>query len=238
MLLDPLEEKLHLPARPVQVGDGVWRKNEVVGQKHKGPFPFPVDILDAPQLVGVFLRRPNTVGPDNLVADDAGGPVDPVRVQAAEPCVGLGPQDEMGAVEVKSVQAAEVEICPVHDMESPGLRSDDVQNVDVMDLAVGDMDECGDVAPEVKQRMQPDGTFGPAETGPGEKGQAQVDGRRIQRVDGALKVGTVTVVGKVPGLVDQVLGEVGMDPPIPGGIGVGKGVPRHTAPDTHVIELG
>jgi len=37
VLLDPLEEQLHLPAALVDLGDGKCRKREVVGQKHSCP---------------------------------------------------------------------------------------------------------------------------------------------------------------------------------------------------------
>jgi len=55
MLLDPFEEELHPPPRPVEFGDGQRGKYEVVGEEDQGLVPFPVDILDAAQLVGIVL---------------------------------------------------------------------------------------------------------------------------------------------------------------------------------------
>ena len=52
VLLDPLEEQLHLPTLPVQVGNHVWLQREVVGQKYQA-FAFVVFDYNAAQCCGV-----------------------------------------------------------------------------------------------------------------------------------------------------------------------------------------
>jgi len=42
MLLDPLEKQLHLPTLFVDVGDGQWRKREIVGQELQSPVGFGI----------------------------------------------------------------------------------------------------------------------------------------------------------------------------------------------------
>ena len=58
------------------------------------------------------------------------------------------------------VQAREVEVAPVEDTK--GVRFDDeaIQHVDVVDLAVADVDATGDRPAQVELRAQLDGAFG------------------------------------------------------------------------------
>ena len=67
VLLDPLEEQFYLPSCLVQFSDGQGRQDEVVGQKHQGLVSYPVDVLDAAQLVWISswdpAGRPGRRGP-------------------------------------------------------------------------------------------------------------------------------------------------------------------------------
>ena len=74
--------------------------------------------------------------------------------------------------------------------------------------------------------MHLDGRLGSAKRGPGEQRQAQIDRRGIQGIDGVVQIETRVGVGvEFCGLGDQMLGEVGMDLPGTGPVGVGQGVP-------------
>ena len=55
VLLDPLEEKLHLPSIFVEGGNGQGWKSDMVGQKHQRLAGFGVPEADAPQMLGVIL---------------------------------------------------------------------------------------------------------------------------------------------------------------------------------------
>lgn len=69
---------------------------------------------------------------------------------------------------MQAVETGKVEIAAIHDVEGSGFGQEQVQDVDVMELAVGNMDECRDVGTEIQQRMQFDGRLGFAEMSPGE----------------------------------------------------------------------
>ena len=93
--------------------------------------------------------------------------------------------------------------------------------------------------PQVQQRMQFDPGLGGAEAGPGEDGEAEIDGRGIQGIDGVVQVQTEVFVGiQRAGDADQNLSEVGVDPPVPDLVGVRERVPRAAAADAHVVQLG
>ena len=49
------------------------------------------------------------------------------------------------------VQAAIVQIAPIHDVEGPGLDGQDIQHVDIVHLAVADVNEAGNAAAQMRQ---------------------------------------------------------------------------------------
>lgn len=73
--------------------------------------------------------------------------------------------------------------------------------------------------------MQFNGAFGGTETGPGKDGQAQVDGGGVEGVDGVFEFNAEVLIEiELPGGMDEGLGEVGVDAPVAGVVGMGQGV--------------
>ena len=73
--------------------------------------------------------------------------------------------------------------------------------------------------------MQFNGAFGGAEAGPGKDGQAQVDGGGIEGVDGVFEFDAEVLIEiELLGGMDESLGEVGVDAPVAGLVGMGQGV--------------
>ena len=142
MLLDPLEEQLDLPAALVERADGGRRQGELVGQEHQRLARFGVLEADAPQMLRVIAAGGLTVQGDGLVADDAGRAVCRRRVDAVSIHIGLRTGDEESASSVKSIQALEVDIAAIHDVDGAGLRDQSIERMDVMQLAIRDVDEA------------------------------------------------------------------------------------------------
>src|SRR5690606_29652837 len=84
VLFDPLEEDLYLPAAPVQLGDRVSTEVEVVRQQRDGLATLEVANPHPAQGLGIFLRGQRSLKDDGLIADQAGRPIYPPRVSAAE----------------------------------------------------------------------------------------------------------------------------------------------------------
>lgn len=138
----------------------------------------------------------------------------------------FGADDEETARLMQAVQLIEVDVAPIHDVEGAGLRHQHVEDVDLVPLAVADVDEARDVASEIEQRMHPDGGLGRAKRRPRKHRQAQVDGRGVQGIDGIGQIDAKGLVGIKPaGDADQVLREVGMDAPVAHDVGVRQRVP-------------
>ena len=107
-----------------------------------------------------------------------------------------------------------------------------------MEFPLGEVDKGGDIAAQVQQGMEFDGGFGLAEVCPGEHGQAQVDGGGLEGIDGVIEFQSQVVVGiQGSGEADEGLGEVGVEAPVAGLVGVGKGIAGDAAAQSHMIEF-
>ncbi len=74
--------------------------------------------------------------------------------------------------------------------------------------------------------------------GPREQRQAKIDGGGIQSVQSLIQIQADRIAGvQGPGDADQDLGEVGVDPPIAGLVGIGPCRASHLAAESHVVEL-
>jgi hypothetical protein len=84
---------------------------------------------------------------------------------------------------MQSEPAGEVGEAVIHDERAAGFGYQDVEHIDLVHLAVADVDEGWNVAAQVEQRMHLDGRFGLMKARPGKDAQAQVDGCGIECVD-------------------------------------------------------
>lgn len=174
-----------------------------------------------------------------LIAHDVRvGPVYGVGVAPLELGVGLGAGDEEGIGLMDHKQTLEIQVPPVEQVEGAWLDGQQVQGVDLVGLAVADVNESGDGAAQIQQGVQFDSRLVRAKRCPWIRRQAQVYRRGIQGVDGCFQIDRHRLFGiQRARHGDQVLREVGVDLPRPGCIGVGQGVARNgLAAQTHVIQ--
>ena len=113
-----------------------------------------------------------------------------------------------------------------------------VHHVDLVGLAVGDVNEAGDIAPEVQQRVQFDGCLGRAKRCPGKHRQTQVDGAGVERVNRRIEFHAKRLRGIQRSCnANKVLGEVGIDLPRSCGVRIGQRVARNRlAAKPHVVQ--
>jgi hypothetical protein len=97
-----------------------------------------------------------------------------------------------------------------------------------MGLAVGNVNENGNISSQVQQRVQLDGRLGRAKQCPGKHRQAKVDGAGIEGVDRGVEFQLERLRG-IQGTrqADQVLGEIGVDLPRACGVRIGQRVARN-----------
>lgn len=81
-----------------------------------------------------------------LIADDTCAAIYLSRIDALEPGVRLDACDEEGLCLMQYVKPGEVQITTIHNVDRPWLQRYDVEHIDVAQLAVGNMNEAGNVA--------------------------------------------------------------------------------------------
>ena len=183
VLLDPLEEQFHLPAALVERGDRQGRQRRIVGQERQRLARFRVVETDAPQMLRVVLGRVMPVETNPLVADHARGAVGLGRIHAPRIHAALGARHEERTGLMHREEPCEVQIAAIHHIEGTRFDGQNIEHIDVAHLAVADVDERRNVAAQVQQRVHLHGRLGRAKRRPVEQTQAQVDRRRVQRVD-------------------------------------------------------
>lgn len=238
MLLDPFEKQLYLPTALVERADCQRWQDGLVGEEYQRPAALGILEADTPQMLGVMFLTVKAVQGNALVAYDACGPVGRCRIDA--PCVdvGFGAGHKETSGPVQRIKARVVQVCAVHDVESAGFGNKQVEDIDVVHLSVGDVDETRNGSSEVQKGMHLDGCFGGAERRPRKHGQAQVDGRGVQGIDRIGEVDAKVVVDvELPCLADQSMGEIGVDTPVAGLVGIGQGRARNRPSDAHMVKL-
>src|ERR1035438_4235134 len=97
--------------------------------------------------------------------------------------VRLGACDEETASLVQAVQSLEVEVAAIHHVIGTSLWQQQVECIDIVHLAVGDVNKARNVAAQIQQSVQLDGRLGRTKRCPRKDREAQIDGRGIERVD-------------------------------------------------------
>src|SRR5665213_2104913 len=139
---------------------------------------------------------------------------------------------------MQPVQALEVDVATVHDVESASFRNQLIEDIDVVKLPVADMDKTRDIAAQIEQRVHLHCRLGAAKRCPRKQRERQVDRGRVQ---GISRVGQIDAKGLVDiqlaSDTNQALREVGVDAPVAGGVRIGQRIARHLTADAHVVEL-
>jgi len=159
---------------------------------------------------------------NGLIAADTAQFVHGLGVMTPVLGVGLSANDEEGAGGVQGKEPSEVHVAPVHDVERAGFRPQDVEHVDVVQLAVGDVDESLDVAAQIQQGVPLDRRLSGSKQRPREDRQTQIDGGGIQGIDDIVEAQSQVLVGRERlSDADQGVGKVGIHPPVAPFVGFG-----------------
>ena len=105
---------------------------------------------DAPQKFGVILTGVEAVQGDGLVANDAGRAIRRRRIDAMSIDVRLGTRDEEGPGLVQHIKAGKVDVATIHDVDGSGFRQEHIEGMNVVQLAIRDVDKTRNVAPQVE----------------------------------------------------------------------------------------
>src|SRR5438105_15404746 len=97
------------------------------------------------------------------------------------------------------------------------------------------MDKRGDTAVQIQQRVQLHRGFILAKLRPWEQGKTQVDGGRVERIEGIVECQQDQISGmKWSADAEQMLRKLGEDAPVVSLIGIGRSGARNLAAGVHV----
>jgi len=175
---------------------------------------------------------------NDLVGLDSAGFVHGPRVEAFEPEVAFGSDDIEGRGLMNGIEAIEVQIPTVDDIEGSGFEDQLIEDMDVVNLAMRDNEERGNASSEIQEGMQLHGAFVSSELGPGKKRETEIDRGGVQCVSGLIQFDSEGIVGvEATSLANEDLGKVGIDLPISDLVGMSQSVARHISSEAHVIEF-
>ena len=132
MLLDPLEEQFHLPARLVEQADGEGWQVEIVGEEPQKTILFGIVKVNPAEWVRVMLPGGGGSQDNGVIGSKSGGGVDVARVAPAELDTFLGASDEECATLMEDMQTLEVHVSAIQHIERTRFRDDGIEDVDVV----------------------------------------------------------------------------------------------------------
>jgi hypothetical protein len=238
MLLDPFEEQFGLPALLVKCCDHLWLEREIVGQQGEA-FPGLVPDHDTPQRRRIILARLENRQYARLIAQDvARGSIDWMRIAPFELGIAFCSGNKEGVRHMQLVQPGKIQIAAIRQILRAGFDHQIVEDVDLVGLAVGDVNEAGDGAAQIEQRLQFDGRLGGSKRCPWIHRQAQIDRGGIERIDRRVEAHAQRFVGiQRAGYRNQMLGQIGIDLPGARRIRIGQRIARNgRAAKSHVVQ--
>ncbi len=168
-------------------------------------------------VVALGAARPRTFGDDSL------RPVARGRIDLAQAGVRFGAGDEERAGLVQSEQPLEIEVGPIHHVNRRRLWNQQIEHVDIVQLAVGNMDKAWNIATQIQKRVHLHGDLGAAKRCLGRQRQARINGGRVQRVCRVRQLQAQILPGVEPvRLGHQPLCELGEDASVPALVGIGQ----------------
>lgn len=140
---------------------------------------------------------------------------------------------------MNTIKPLVIEVSPIHNVEGPCLEYHLVENVHVVDFCGGHDYNIRDISPQVQQGVKFDSGLCSSEFRPWEQRQTQIDGRRVQGIGSLDQIDAQILSGmEILSLMNEDLGKILEDPPIPLFVGVGKSALGNFASNSSVVQLG
>ena len=214
-------------------------QRDVVGQEDQPLRRLGIDVAHAAQRCGIVAARLARSQAHGVIRAQAGGELDGTRRAASKPNATLRARDEEGRFIREAMQAFEIDVAAVHDVDGPGLEHQIVEERHIRAFSFGNLHNRGDRAPKVHLRVQLDGRVMTSIACPRKDGETEVNDRGIERVDGVRQVHAEWIVDvQLARGANEALGEVRIDAPVTRLVRVGERRARDTRANAHVIELG
>jgi len=206
-----------LPPRFVEVRDRDRRQREVVRAEAEALLGLGIDVAHAPQWRRIVASGIRGDQADRVIRLQAGREIDGTRRPSPEPNPFLGAGHEERRFIGEAIQAFEVDVPAVHDIDGPGLEHQIVEERHVRGFSFGNLHDGGDRPAEIELRVQLHGGIVSSIACPRKHGQTEVDDGRVERVHRVRQVDGERLVDiERPCGANQAVREVGVNAPVTG----------------------
>ena len=189
MLLDPLEEQLHLPSVFVEQGDVLCAEEEVVRVVNEAAMQFWRIVDNSSDKARVLLPILLPGEADALVFEHIVSAVENTLAIDNLVCrLAFLPDDEEGAEHMNLIEAGEVKVASIKHIAGKSLVCEPVHRIDIVHLGIGNPVEHGNLRGDVNLRVDFDSRLGTSELSPSEHGHAEVDGSGVDGIEPAMQL--------------------------------------------------
>lgn len=221
MLLNPFEEKLHLPSVLIQEYNLFSREIEIVCVESKRPAQIRNVCHYSTDAVRVVSLIPFASESDSLIHQD----VAIVKEIAAILHLVIRPlfltYDKERAESLNLVKPLQIPISAIKYITGAGFIFNDIHCIDIVNSSICNVDHCRNLCNNVQLRMEFDTRFGTPELRPIENTHAEVYCGRIKREE-LTSNAELSIDTRLLRKCDHVVGERFKDMPVPIGIASGK----------------
>src|ERR1700694_3604950 len=147
-------------------------------------------------------------------------------------------RDEKVALLMDRKKSSEIDIAAIHDIDGAGLRNDQIQRQGIAHFAVRNVNETGDWATQIKERVHLYPSFGRAKIRPRKERQTQIDCRAVERIYSVRQVkANVVLQIKFACTFDQDSGKIRPYTPITALVGISQSRLRDRLAQSHAAQF-
>ena len=193
------------------------RQREVVSEKAEPLLRFGIDVAHPTQRRRIVASGIRGDQADGVIRLQAGREINGTRRPSPEPHPFLGAGHEERRFLGEAMQAFEIDVPAVHDVDGPGLEQQIVEKRHVCGFSFSNLHDCGDRPAEIELRVQFHGGIVSSIAGPRKHRQTEVDDGRVEGIHRVRQVdGEGLIDIERPRGANQAVREVGVDTPVAG----------------------
>ncbi len=167
----------------------------MVGEEDESLLLFGIVIADPPESVGIISASIKAMEFDDLIGLNTFGFGGLLRIETPEAKISFGADDEEGSGLMDLVEACKIQIASIEKVNSSRFDEEFVEDLELVDFAMSNEDQCGNAAAQIHQRMEFDRSFALAEMSPRKERQTKIDGGRIEGINRLFQFDTKVFVG-------------------------------------------
>ena len=189
MLLNPLEEQLHLPSILIEQGDVLCTEEEVVRVVNEAAMQLWSMVDDSSDSARILLLILLLGKADALVFKHIVLAIkDAFSIDNLVCRLAFLPDDEEGSEYMNLIETGEVKVTSVKHIAGKGLVCEPVHRIDVVHLGIGNPVEHGNLRGDVNLCVDFDSRLGTSKFCPSEHGHAEIDGRGVNGIEPAMQL--------------------------------------------------